>query len=165
MGSQLSIIGIVKIVERDLNGNILSEYTDNNIVTTLGKQTILKALTTKNSNAFTINTITYGDDYGTGTVLAPQPPTVDYVTATQTVKYTTAFSNISIVYPNSTSVKFVATVNGANVMALYPSLPNIILTSATLRDENNTTVAVKRFPARTISALTSMDIEWTLQIL
>jgi hypothetical protein len=165
MDSQFSIIGIVKIIEKDLNGNILSEYTDNNIVTTLGKQTILKALTTKNSNAFTINSMTYGDDYGTGTVLAPQPPVVDYVTANQTAKYTTAFSNISIVYPNETSVKFVATVNGADVMALYPSLPNIIFTSATLRDENNITVAAKRFPARTISTLTNMDIEWTLQIL
>jgi hypothetical protein len=165
MDSQFSIIGIVKIIEKDLDGNIISEYTDNNIVTTLGKQTILKALTTKNSNAFTINSITYGDDCGTGTVLAPQPPTTDYASSDQAAKYTTTFDNISIVYPDATSVKFVASVNGADVMALYPSLPNIILTSATLRDENNTTVAAKRFPARTISTLTNMDIEWTLQIL
>lgn len=165
MESLLVIKGIVKITERDCDGNIISVYEDNNIVTTLGKQSILKALTTKNSNAFTVNSMVYGDDYGTGTVLAPQSPTVSYTSASQSVKYTTQINNISIIYPNETSVKFVATVIGSDVMAGYPSLPNIIFTSATIRDENGVTIAAKRFPARTISTLTNMDIEWTLQIL
>lgn len=165
MESNISIIGSVTITEKDLDGNVLSVYTDNNVVTTLGKKSILRALTTKGSNLYTVESIVFGDDYGSGTVLAPEPPTENYLSTNQNVKYTLPIGNIAISYPTDTSTKLTGTIVGSTVMDLYPSLPNIIFTSATIRDEGGVSIASKRFPARTISSLSNMDIEWTLKIL
>lgn len=160
----LKIIGKVKFTTYDaVSGEILDVYTDNNVITTSGKQSLLQGFVSKNTNLHTIGTIFVGDDYGSGTLLAPESPTTSYTSASQSVKYEVPSNLVTFTAPATLSMKFMTTIVGSAVMANYPSLPNIVITSATLRNENNVSVAAKRFPARTISSLTNMDIEWTLE--
>jgi hypothetical protein len=144
-------------------GKTIDTFEENNIFLTQGKSEIFRAFTIDNA-AHVIKTIKIGDDVGTGDVTNPQQPTAAYTELNQSVKYEVPLSDFSVTYPTENTVRFLATVNGASVMALYPSEPNIIYTSATLVTNANKAVAYKRFSARTISSLISVDITWTLRI-
>lgn len=145
-------------------GEVVGTYEEKNIVLTQGKGIILRAWADALNASSTVKTIKIGSDVGTGTILAPQEPTADLTEAAQTVVYETPDAEFFVSYPTSNSVRFLATINGANVMSNYPTLPNVIYTSASITTQDDKSVTYKRFPARTISALISVDISWTITL-
>ena len=158
--------GTLKMVFRsNETGEVLDVFEDNNVVLNQGKGEILRAFNTLNNNDHKIKSIYIGNDFGSGTLLAPQEPTNLFTEANQTVVYEVPSNEFFIDYPTSTSVRYLATINGANVMAQYPTQPNVVYTSATLRTQANKAIAYRRFGARTISSLISVDVIWTLTIL
>lgn len=160
------IIGEVCIIERSLEtGEVVGKYCENNIVLNTGKNSILRAMSTTDTNAHTARTIKIGDDVGSGTVLAPEQPIATLTAANQSVIYEVDPNAIFVSNPSQTSVRFSTTLNGAAVMENFPALPNIVYTSAVLYTYDNTAIAYKRFPGRTISPLISVEISWTLTIL
>jgi hypothetical protein len=159
------IKGVFHMVMKDRDGNIIDEYEDNNVVLTTGKNYILKALSTKDTNLYTIKNITIGNDVGTGTVMSPTPATDNLTEASQTDVYTTPDLNMTVTYPAARKVTYTAAIDGAVVMASYTTVPNVIYTSATLMTHGGFAIAYKRFTARTISSVISVDISWTLEIL
>lgn len=145
-------------------GAIVDHFEEKNIVLTQGKGFILRAFADDANSVNTVKTIKIGSDVGTGTILLPEEPTAALTEADFDEVYETPAPEFFISYPSATSVRFLATINGANVMASYPTQPNVIYTSASIFTNEDKSVTYKRFPARTISALISVDISWTISI-
>lgn len=150
--------------KKPMRGKVVGELDEKNIVLTQGKSLILQAFGQPGNSAFVVKTIKIGNDTGTGTILLPTPPTAGMTEADQSVVYTTPDEEFFVTFPTPTSVRFLATINGANVMAEYPSLPNVIYTSASIYTISDQSITYKRFPARTISELISVDITWTITL-
>lgn len=180
-GETIGIRGDIAIVEREILldeagnirfdahgkpmlGEVVGRFEEKNIVLTQGKGIILRAWADAANSASTVSTIKIGNDVGSGTILAPEEPTAGLTEAVQTVVYETPGAEFFVSYPSSNSVRFLATINGANVMSNYPTLPNVIYTSASIYTLDGKSVTYKRFPARTISALISVDISWTITL-
>lgn len=164
--TNIEVRGHLSMVFRNTKtGEIVDIFDEPQIVLTQGKGEIIKAMTVRDTNSHSINTIVIGDDVGTGTIMVPQAPTTNLTEANQNELYTIPTEEFFIEYPTETSVRFSATINGAAVMALYPSQPNIVYTSATLRNLNGKAICYKRFSGRTISSLISVDVTWTLTFL
>lgn len=160
---KMSIRGIFKLTVIDnVTGDVLDNYVDDNIVLDQGKDLIFKALTVVDTNNYKLSNLKLGTDIGDGTELIPEPPTADLTEADQDVLYTVNPANVTITYPTTNSVMLSTTINGAVVMPLFPAEVNVTYTSAVLYTLGNQAIAYKRFPARTISSLISIDISWTL---
>lgn len=164
--NELSIRGDLKITERLIEtGEIIGEFEDKNIVLTQGKNLILRAFGEANNLPFAAKTIKIGGDVGSGgSILAPIAANAGMTEVDQQVIYTVPPEEFFVTYPSSNSIRFLATINGGNVMAQYPTVPNIIYTSASIYTQGDKAVTYKRFAARTISALISVDISWTITI-
>jgi len=163
--SDFKISGDIKIVTKNKkSGEVIDAFEEKNLVVTIGLDQILKALTTKDTNAFVIETISIGDDVGSGTVMNPEQPQLTYTKNNQNVLYSAPSDLFTISRPTETSVQLYATFDGERVMESYPDSPNIIYTSATIRTVGDEVISYKRFPARTISRLISVDIIWTLNL-
>ena len=161
-----SIRGDVTIVERDLvTGEVIDSVEFNNIVLNQGKGEILRAFAIPANESNKVKTIVVGDDVGSGDLLEPQDPEASYTEANMETVYTVPVEEFFTDFPSVNSVRFRATLNGPAVMTLYPNLPNVVYTSASIYTNSNKAVTYKRFPARTISALISVEITWTLTIL
>lgn len=145
-------------------GKQIGHFEEKNIVLNQGRTFILQAFAEAANSAKTVKTIKIGNDVGVGTILAPQEPTASYTEANQNVVYTTPDPEFFVSYPGVGQVRFLATINGANVMSNYPTQPNIIYTSASIYTVEDKSVTYKRFPARTISSLISVDISWTITL-
>lgn len=165
-------------IESDENGNpvynedgtpkrtgvILGEFEEKNVVLTQGIRLILEAFARSTNSQSCAKTIKIGNDTGSGSLLNPQPAVATLTEANQSVLYETPVEEFFVSYPTQNSVRFLATINGPNVMANYPTLPNIVYTSASLYTMSDKSVTYKRFPARTISSLISVDISWTITL-
>lgn len=150
---------------KEITGKVVGEYDECNIVFKQGKRFILQAFAQAINSQKTVRTIKIGNDVGAGgTVLSPTPPTANETEAIQTVVYETPVQEFFVSFPNDSSVRFLATINGANVMTGFPTQPNVIYTSASIYTLENKSVTYKRFPARTISSLISVDISWTITL-
>lgn len=162
----MSVVGDFKMTLRNtLTGEVVDTFEEKNIVVDQGKDFLLRAFTVKDTNDFVVNTIKIGSDVGVGgTVLVPTLPTETTTEANQTVLYTIPTDEFFITYPAPKQVNFFATINGAAVMALYPTQPNVVYTSAGLYLLNDKVFAYKRFAGRTISNILSIDISWTITI-
>jgi len=166
INEDIGMKGTLEMVFRNTEtGEIDDHFKDDNIVLTQGKQELLRAFNTLNNNDHKVKTIVIGNDVGTGTLLSPQAPLAGYTESNQTPVYEVPSNEFFIEYPSVNSVRYLATVNGANVMAGYPNQPNVVYTSASIRTQAGKAVAYRRFGARTISSLISVDIIWTLTIL
>ena len=162
--SVCTIKGTLKITTKE-NGVIVDVFEENNVVTTEGKTTILRCLTTPNTIDKVIKNIKMGSDVGTGTLLNPQAATASYTNADQTFVYDIPVEDVSFSYPTPTKMSILGNIDGAKVSLLYPTAPNVLMTSATIRTNDGSIIAAKRFPARTVSGVISLDISWTLEIL
>lgn len=156
--------GILEITERNIEtGEIIYQQRGNNIITSTGMNQIFRSFTDPNFDLEYVETISLGNDVGNGTVLNPQQPTIDTTSANHSSVFTVPLDEFFISYPTGNSVRFFATVNGATVMDLYPSEPNIVYTSAMLTTLTGKAFCYRRFSGRTISALISVDISWTIE--
>lgn len=146
-----------------LTGKVLDEFTEDNLVVSVGIQGLLQMLGS-GGVAKTIDTIKIGQDVGDGNILEPQDPTLDLTASDQDVLYTIPSGEFFVTYPESNQVRFFGTINGATVMNDFPLQPNVIYTSAALYTLDGEVFSYKRFPARTISNLISIDVSWTITI-
>jgi len=172
--SLFGIRGDVEIKEYELavdeNGNtyrtgkLVGEYTEKNVILNQGTRLILESFAEQSKVDSAAKTIKIGNDTGAGTILNPAPATTNMTEANQNVLYETPVEEFFVSYPTQDSVKFLATINGPAVMSMYPSLPNVIYTSASLYTHSGKSVTYKRFSARTISSLISVDITWTISL-
>lgn len=161
----IGVRGDLKLTERLIStGEIVGEYEEQNVVLEQGKQSILRAFAAIANASHTVSTIKIGDDVGSGTVLVPEAATSSLSELNQRVVYATPAEEFFVSYPTSNSVRFLATINGPNVMSQYPTQPNVIYTSAAIYTFGGKAVTYKRFPARTISSLISVDISWTITL-
>jgi hypothetical protein len=161
----LSIKGHLEITTTDIStGEVIDTFSEDNIYLNQGKEQLLKAFTTPDSNLFNVKTVVIGDDVGTGTVLLPEAPSATYTELNQAEVYSVPVENFFATYPTSNSVRFSSTISGDVVMQSYTGQPNVIYTSATLVTTDNKAISYRRFPARTISSLISVSIAWTITI-
>lgn len=146
-------------------GEIVGHFEEKNIILTQGKSLILRAWAEAANSGSVVKTIKIGKDVGSGTALNPQEATADLTEANLDVVYATPDEEFFVSYPTPNSVRYLATINGANVMVNYPTVPNVVYTSASITTIDGKSCTYKRFPARTISSLISVDISWTITIL
>lgn len=145
-------------------GKVVGDFEEKNVILTQGTGFILGAFAEQMNSRYCAKTIKIGNDTGVGGVLDPQPATPFLTEASQSVVYETPVEEFFVNYPAQNTVRFLATINGPNVMAQYPALPNVIYTSASLYTHDDKSVTYKRFPARTISSLISVDITWSITL-
>lgn len=163
--NKIKLNGKISIITKDKkSGDVIDVFEDNNLIVDVGLDQIARGLITKDTNAFVINTISIGDDVGSGTVMNPEQPSATYTRDNQDVVFVTPSDLFSISRPTDTSIQLYATLDGERVMESYPDSPNIIYTSATIRTVGDEIISYKRFPARTISRLISVDIIWVLNL-
>lgn len=139
-------------------GKVVGRY---NVILNQTRTALTKCISSA-TPAPVVQTMRIGDDVGEGTIMEPQEATENLTEIDQTIVYSVPEEEFSVSYPSDRQVTFFATVNGASVMAEYPNSPNVIYTSAVLLTTTGKAFSYKRFPARTISPLISVDISWTI---
>lgn len=163
--NSLKLVGIFKCVERNTaTGEIIDQTESQNIVTDIGIDQLLKSFTDASHINKTVQTISIGNDIGNGTLLAPEQPDATVATSDHQTVFEIPSAEFFAEYPTPKSVRFYGTINGATVMAAYPAEANVVYTSAMLKLGSLEPFAYKRFPARTISELISVDISWTITL-
>lgn len=161
----VGMIGTYREVVRDINTNeVLDVFEESNVITDVGILSIINALTQIGQNAQVINSIWIGDDVGSGTIMEPEAPTETMDGSEQDVLWQIPEQEFSVSYPEPNKIVFFGTINGQNVMGSFPGQPNVVYTSATLRNAANQAFSYKRFTGRTISALISLDVSWTIEV-
>lgn len=143
-------------------GDIVGHFKDHNVILNQGKRMMIEAFSTPVNGGNVISTIKVGKDVGNGDILNPQEPTASLTEAALDEVYETPTEEFFVTYPTNNSVRFLATINGSRVMDQYPGQANVIYTSAMIAGGNGRGFAYRRFPARTISALISVEISWTI---
>jgi hypothetical protein len=89
LSNNLNMNGHVKIVTTNKQtGEIIDVYEEDNLVVSIGLDQILKSITVKDTNNYIIETISIGDDVGSGTVMQPEQPSLSYTKTNQTVVFT-----------------------------------------------------------------------------
>lgn len=158
------VSGHVSIVTKCIKtGDILDVFENNNVFLDQGKAIMVKAFAEGGDNR--IKTIHIGEDFGSGSIMVPEDVTSDMTEADQDEVYEVPTSSFTVSYPEADKVRFTASIDGPTLMNEYPSKPNVVYTSATLRTVGGEAVAYRRFPPRTISDMVSVDIVWTLTII
>lgn len=149
----------------DTGVEVEPDFTQKNVILSQGITAFFKAFGESSNASFAVDTIKIGSDVGDGgTISAPIAATSELTETDQTVVYSTPAGEFFVTYPTANQISFLATINGANVMAEYPSQPNVYYTSAAIYNKEGTAIAYKRFAARTISSLISVDISWTITL-
>lgn len=165
-GDTLKIAGHLHIIERNVEtGEVVGEYEENNVVLTQGKGYILRGFANAANNIYTAKTIKLGIDVGDGDILNPQEANSSMTEADQQVVYSIDPGDFFSTSPSPNSIRFLASVSGSKFMESFPGELNAIYTSAAIYTVGDKAVTYKRFPARTMSAMISVDIIWTLTIL
>lgn len=164
MQDKTKVFGILEITERNTEtGEIIFTHKDKNIITSVGMNQIRRSFSDPTHINEYVSTVSLGSDTGGGTILNPVPPTEAITAAAHTPVYEVPTNEFFISYPTDSSVRFFATVNGNTVMSLYPGSVNVVYTSAMLKTASNKAFCYRRFSGRTISALISVDISWTIE--
>lgn len=156
-------IGIFKMVERNTaTGEVFGEFEEKNVITDIAFSHLISSFTDASYNNKIVQTISLGDDIGSGSLLSPEQPTSAITEAEHDLVFEIPSNEFFVDYPSASSVRFYGTVNGATVMTNYPSEANVVYTSAMLKLNSLEPFSYKRFSARTISELISVDISWTI---
>lgn len=159
MKDNQGIMGVVTITQRDaLTGEILLEYSDRNVVTLSGMEKMIQSFTS--SDNFFISGLYLGDDVGSGSKLFPESPSEGITSASQDVLYSVTGNNLEIQYIGQNRFMIDVVLDGQDFMGLFPSEVSIDITSATMRFNDDTAFAYKRFPAITMSRFVNVEIVW-----
>lgn len=163
MQNKFQMKGIFQVVEKDNEtGEVLDTFTEENVITDIAFEHLIQSFTNGTYNNKIIQTISLGDDIGTGTLLSPEAPSSSITEADHNLVFEIPSPEFFVDYPDALTVRFYGTVNGATVMSNYPSEANVVYTSAMLKLSSLEPFSYKRFSARTISELISVDISWTI---
>lgn len=166
--SGLKAVGVFKVVEKHAEtGEVIDTFEEQNVITDLGIENILRSFSDGAHVNNIVSTISLGIDVGSGDILNPEQPSSNIVNSAHDSVYVIPSEEFFVSYPDASTVRFFATVNGSTVMSDYPAEPNVIYTSAMLQTAGATpkAFAYKRFSARTVSSLISVDISWEIKFI
>lgn len=168
---QYGVKGVLTIKEFSKEtGELLSSWTDENVITTLGMNTLfLRAALPDEEETMIFHRFCIGIDTGDNEDpsggwddLNPRPAKKEYTSLNQYVVYEVHPEDM--VYDHISTHEFQAStlLDGEYVLnTFYPDDPDIRYTSATLRFENDTTFSYKRFPVRSLSRLIDVQLMWS----
>lgn len=161
------IVGIITIEHIDkATGETVDSFTQKNVITSEGYNTILKNLTNFDTGLSTdnlVSTIKLGDDVGTtGSPEAPEPPNVLSTYLDQNVVVDVPPADITTTYP-ALGQFVLSTILDGQALVTAASADTIPYTSATIRFQNDVSLSYKRFPVRVISGLIDIKINWSIQ--
>lgn len=153
-------------------GEILSEFTDKNVITEQGINTLfLRMVLNDNENTMKFSRFKLGIDYGLEedanadwTVFTPKPAEKHYTSLNQYVVYEVPELDMVFDYPDQNTFQASTLLDGKYILDTYhPDDVDLRYTSATLRFFNETTFSYKRFPVRSLSRLIDVQIIWTFK--
>lgn len=158
----ININGLVTISTYDnITGKKIDEYgPSQNMVVDDGISYLWKRTTTKDElNQFQLKSISFGDDYGSGSELNPESPNRGMGGDDQNVVLT--FNNITFSHPKENTMRVSFTIDGTSFMNTnFPDDIDFKFTSMTLRFENGVVFAYKRFPQKSISRFITVTVDW-----
>jgi hypothetical protein len=153
--------GDIIYIESDAQTNeTISEYHEKNVVVDTHMDIIIARLYEDNPD-YKVTKARIGTDVGSGTTVDPELPTTDTTADDQTVIYETT-ENVTIDYPSSRSITYNIFLNGETIMNMYPGEESISFNSLALVTTNNMAFSYRRFPERSITESTNINILWTL---
>ena len=150
-------------------GEIVDVYGfDSNIVTDSGIDTMwLRAANDDAANQYQLKDLHLGDDFGNTprwSIFNPEPPSRGFNDSTQSVTH--VVDSYSYDFPIDEVLRFYTTVDGETMMNTYfPDQISYDFTSATIRYNNGTIFAYKRFPIRSISRAVTVEFDWRFKII
>lgn len=162
------IKGTVEITVTDLEGNLIDHYgPEDNMVLDTGVATMWQRLSTIDSTNLTqLDTIALGDDYGDParwSIFNPEPPAREFTEVTQNATY--SLPAVDYTFPLDDALRVVGNIEGSTFMeANFPFEVDYRFSSMTLRFNNGTAFAYKRFPIRSISRHVRVTIDWRFTI-
>lgn len=154
-------------------GDILHEYTDKNVITEQGINTLyFRMVMDDDDNTMKFSRFKLGIDYGLEedanpewSVLAPKPAEKGYTSLNQFVVYDVPEHDMAFDYPDDNTFQASTLLDGKFILDSYfPEEVDMRYTSATLRFFNETTFSYKRFPVRSLSRLIDVQIIWTFKL-
>lgn len=157
----LSIRGDIIYREIDASTNeIIKEYKEHNIVVDTHMDIIIARLY-DDSPDYRVTKARIGTDVGSGTSVDPELPTKDTTADDQDVIYETT-DNITIDYPSSRAITYNIFLDGETIMNDFPDDESIGFNSVALVTSNDMAFSYRRFPERSITEDTNINILWTL---
>ena len=148
-------------------GEVLDEFVDNNVVTTVGMEHLWKrASDNQDANNFTLQYFALGTDYGVEeggdwSMFAPKPAKKEYTKDNQIILYEDDPVNTAFLYPSDTELQVGTILDGAYVINnFFPSETIVFYNSATIRFGDGTVFSFKRFPVRSITKVVDVQISW-----
>jgi len=160
------IKGHLAIREFDsVTGEMLGEYSEDNVVTLEGYAEVMTRILEEGPSIedSILETIVLGDDTGDGDLLDPEPATDGLTGASQNIIYEVRPIDMEFNRITSRTTEAVTFLDGTYIMdTFYPNEVDIRYCSATLRFRNGVTLSYKRFPARSISRLISIQMIWSI---
>lgn len=146
--------------------NLIDTYRDKNTVTIEGVTELLDRVLNTGTDDSIVTRMVLGDDSGTGTLLSPSVATPTLTSNDQNVVYEIRDQDISISRSGARRLVASVMIEGSDIMnSQFPEDIVLNFCSSTLRFENGTTLAYKRFPVRTLSRLVDITITWELEII
>lgn len=160
--------GTVEMTFLDDQGKVVDHYgPEENMVLDSGVAAMWQRLgTVDGAKSFQLDTIHLGDDFGDPnrwSIFNPEPPTRAFTEATQNSTY--AFTAVDYTFPTDDVLRVVGFIEGTTFMDdNFPAEVDYRFTSMTLRFNNGTAFAYKRFPIRSVSRHVRVVIDWRFTI-
>lgn len=153
--------GDIRYIELDAKtGDVLSSYHEHNVVVDTHMDIIIARLYEDNPE-YKVTKARIGTDVGTGTNVDPELPTTLTTAEDQEVIYETT-ENVSVDYGSPRSITYNIFLNGETIMNLFPQEESIGFNSLSLTTQNDIVFSYRRFPERSITEATNINILWTL---
>lgn len=144
---------------------LIDSYKDNNTVTIEGITEVISRLLSNSGTSDSIVTrMVLGEDAGSGTMLSPSAAQPTLTSNDQSVVYEVRSQDLDISSSGARRIIASVMIEGSDIMNnQFPEDIVLNFCSSTLRFENGTTLAYKRFPVRTLSRLVDITITWELE--
>lgn len=169
----IGIQGIITI--RDIckiTGDVLNEYTDKNVITEQGINTLFLRMTLPDAeDSMRFSHFKLGKDFGFEEdgdpdwgVFNPKPAEKGYTSLNQFLVYDVKETDMVFDYPDKNSFQAATLLDGKYILDTYfEDEVDMRYTSATLRFANETTFSYKRFPVRSLNRMVDVQIIWTFK--
>ena len=148
-------------------GEVLDEFVDNNVVTTVGMEHLWKRVSdSQDANNYTLQYFVLGSDYGVEeggdwSMFAPKPAKKEYTKDNQIILYEDDPANTAFAYPSDTELQVGTILDGSYIINNFFSSETVIFyNSATIRFGDGTVFSFKRFPVRSITKVVDVQISW-----
>lgn len=147
------------------SGNLINEYAEKNVITLEGYEEVMSRILDNGSSVedSILERIVIGDDTGSGDMIDPEDATDGLTSDDQDIVYEVRPEDMEFNRITSRNTEAVTFLDGTYIMdTYYPDEVDIRYCSATLRFKNGVTLSYKRFPARSISRLISIQMVWSI---